>query len=443
MGDLLGQQGLYDNALHAYRQAYQRDNSLQDAYSMVNTLCDIGQVFRQRRLYDSAYYYFNRAERVAQAQNDLLLGNVARLAMADYLVYRRDYEKAWDTLQPVLARLTDENRVKANMLAVEILYGAYNYNMVGHYASEVILHGTSAQKSRVYWIMSRIDRWRKDSRAYETHIELYASYRTREVDPDAAAAVMAEMNSLYNYQQAQKENAELALKDERKSLTITMLVGIIAVLVLLALLAYMRYVHKREAMQAKLREQKHHEEEQYKKTNAYIEHNKREISELTAKIERLNEEIGTEQRTHLSEKESLLEVLELQRQKIDQQNKLAEIVIKERTEAEKKLLQSDTYNELKKAVEMGSNFTNELTDKVEQLLERLYPDFLPAIRPLELSRINYNICLLTKMGIQSIDIATLVNRTRSTVTKAKQKTYKLMTSLDGTATDFDNYIRTL
>jgi len=218
--------------------------------------------------------------------------------------------------------------------------------------------------------------------------------------------------------------------------------GTLLIIVLLAVLAF--YFHKRQRLLAlQMNRMKQLEEEQYKKTSAYIVHNKREISELTAKIERLHEEIDTEQRTHLSEKESLLEVLELQRQKIDQQNKLAEIVSKERAEAEKKLIESDIFNELKKVIERGENYTDYLNEKVDQLLERLYPDFISAIRPFKLTHINYNICLLTKMGIKSVDIATLIKRTRSTVTKAKQKIYKQMSSLDGTATDFDNYIKTL
>ena len=188
---------------------------------------------------------------------------------------------------------------------------------------------------------------------------------------------------------------------------------------------------------------KHNAEEQYKKTSAYIEHNKQEIIKLTTQIDQLQQEISTEKEEHFNEKQRLLEELERQRQKIEQQNKLAEIEIQERSDAGEKVLESDIYKELRTVIYSKKLMTEIMLEQVENLLNKLYPDFLPTIQPCNLSKTNYVICLLTKIGIQSIDIATLVGRERSTITKAKPNIYKKITGLEGNVSDFDSYIQSL
>ena len=137
----------------------------------------------------------------------------------------------------------------------------------------------------------------------------------------------------------------------------------------------------------------------------------------------------------------MLDELEHQRQKIEQQNKLAEIELQERIEANEKVLGSDIYKELRTAIDEERLITRRMLEDIENLFDKLYPDFLPTIQSCGLSKTNYAICLLTKMGIQSIDIATLIGRERSTITKAKPKIYTIITGLDGKVADFDNFIQ--
>ena len=277
----------------------------------------------------------------------------------------------------------------------------------------------------------------KNAADYYMHFRLASD----SVQRISATESVAQMKSLYDYQLRERENQKLQQQKERirNQYIITALIGIILITLLTVSVLYYRRRQRLLFLQMSL--MKHHTEEQYKKTTAYIERNKEVIVKLTDQIVNLQQEIKAEKEAHTHEKQMMLGELEHQRQKIEQQNKLAEIEIQERIEANEKVLGSDIYKELRTAIDEERLITRRMLEDIENLFDKLYPDFLPTIQSCGLSKTNYSICLLTKMGIQSIDIATLIGRERSTITKAKPKIYTIITGLDGKVADFDNFIQ--
>lgn len=432
MGSLLAKQQLYDNALYAYRQAFIRDSLQHDASGMVYALRDIGLIYRERRTFDSAYYYFNRAERMARVQGDLQLRHVAALEIADLQTDRRQYDQAWETLQPILSRLTSENRGKANLIAAQIFWHTYKYEKVPPYASEVMLYGNYAEKAEVCRIMAHIAHWRKDYEEYGRYMLQYADYKTRGVDGEAAA-VMAEMNSLYNYQQALKENAALAQKGERKSQTIALLVGIIAVLTLLALIAYMFYLRKRDAMRAKLHELENDQQEQKRAAERSVAEKMERISDL----ENLLQQSGSENST------LRLHVEEMQ-QALNRQVAHEMKQIKAREDADRELKDSEIYRRVIYLINRKRLLTHKDYEQLRETFEALYPDFMKRLMELcELSDLEIEISLLRRMGVSPNDIASLTDYSKAHISGVRRSLYTKAFGTKGAPSDWDDFIASL
>ena len=432
IASLLTKQELYDNALFTYRQAFLCDSLQHDVSGMVYTLRDIGLIFRQRQAYDSVYYYFRRAENLATAQGDLTLRNVAALEIAEFQLIRHDYDNAWKTLQPVLAKLNSENRSKANLIAAQIFWHKYEYERVPHYLSEVMTYGNYEEKSELCRIMADIAYRRKDYKEYGNYMSRYSDFKTRSFDGDVVA-VMAEMNSLYNYQQALKENASLAQKGERKSQTIALLVGIIAILALLALMAYTYYLRKREAMHAKLQELESDQQEQKRLAERSIT----EKMERIRNLEDLLQQSGNENST------LRLHVEEMQ-QELNQQVAKEMKQIKVRENADSELKHTDIYRRIIYLINRKHLLLQKDFEQLRDTFDTLYPDFMKRLLELcEMSDLEIEISLLRRMGVSPNDIASLTDYSKAHISGVRRTLYTKAFGIKGAPSDWDDYIASL
>ena len=432
IASLLTKQELYDNALFTYRQAFLCDSLQHDVSGMVYTLRDIGLIYRQRQAFDSVYYYFHRAENLATAQGDMTLRNVAALEIAEFQLDRHDYDNAWKTLQPVLAKLNNENRSKANLIAAQILWHKYEFERVPHYLSEVMTYGNYEEKSELCRIMADIAYRRKDYKEYGWYMSRHADFKTHSFDGDVAA-VMAEMNSLYNYQQALKENASLAQKGEHKSQIIAILACVIATLVVLALIAYMYYLRKRDAMRTKLQELKSNQLDQKRLAERSI----------TEKMERIRNLEGLLQQSG-NENSILRQHVEEMQQELNQQVAKEMKQIKAREDADSELKETEIYRRIIYLINRKHLLLQKDYEQLRDTFDTLYPDFMKRLLELcEMSDLEIEISLLRRMGVSSSDIASLTDYSKAHISGVRRSLYTKAFGIKGAPSDWDDYIASL
>ncbi|MBQ9499150.1 MAG: hypothetical protein IJR56_03485, partial [Bacteroidaceae bacterium] len=308
----------------------------------------------------------------------------------------------------------------------------YRYEKVPPYASEVMLYGNYAEKAEVCRIMAQIAHWRKDYDEYGRYMLQYADYKTRGHDGETAA-VMAEMNSLYNYQQALKENAALAQKGERKSQTIALLVGIIAVLTFLALIAYMFYLRKRDAMRAKLHELENDQQEQKRAAERSVAEKMERISDL----ENLLQQSGSENST-------LRQHVEEMQQALNKQVAHEMKQIKAREDADSELKDSEIYRRVIYLINRKRLLTHKDYEQLRETFEALYPDFMKRLMELcELSDLEIEISLLRRMGVSPNDIASLTDYSKAHISGVRRSLYTKAFGTKGAPSDWDDFIASL
>lgn len=177
------------------------------------------------------------------------------------------------------------------------------------------------------------------------------------------------------------------------------------------------------------------EDKRYAQSQAAIEDNQRKIEEL-AQEEQLTENPNTlEHQLRQAQKETL-----------ERTNQQIEAAQAERELQIMALKQSKIYNRFHHACH-DSNI--KLTDKdwseLVKAIDTAYPGFsgkLYVYCP-KLSNIELQICCLVKISISASDIATLINRTRSSVTLTRTRLYKKMLGKEGKACDLDKFISDL
>lgn len=440
MGWLFYRQKMYDEAMASYLQGFRCDSILRDTFEMSSDLINIAYIYQCKDDFESSLSSLFQARKLAiNIDRQIMLDEVDIQIAGLYIEMGRD-EEAKLLIQSPLKHAIRSNISSIYSIAAKAYLHVGETDSASYLFNILLKEGNIYAKRAAYEGLANIAVKKNDMKNaadYYMHFRLASD----SVQRISATESVAQMKSLYDYQLRERENQKLQQQKERirNQYIITALIGIILITLLTVSVLYYRRRQRLLFLQMSL--MKHHTEEQYKKTTAYIERNKEVIVKLTDQIVNLQQEIKAEKEAHTHEKQMMLDELEHQRQKIEQQNKLAEIELQERIEANEKVLGSDIYKELRTAIDEERLITRRMLEDIENLFDKLYPDFLPTIQSCGLSKTNYAICLLTKMGIQSIDIATLIGRERSTITKAKPKIYTIITGLDGKVADFDNFIQ--
>ena len=442
MGWLYFRQYMYDDALASYLEGFRCDSLLRDSFEMSSDLVNIASFYGAKEDYESFIDYLILAREIADKMNNQIMCDEVDTQIAALYIELGRFEEAKQLILSPIAHVNSSNLSSVYSNAAKAYLHTGNIDSASYYYKVLLREGTIYARRAAYEGLADIAMKENNIEKANGYIKIFKQL-TDSVQHITSIESVAQMKSLYDYQLREKENMQLQQQKERirnRFIVTALICTILFVLLGASVLIYRRRQH---LLTLQMSVMKHNAEEQYKKTSAYIEHNKQEIIKLTTQIDQLQQEISTEKEEHFNEKQRLLEELERQRQKIEQQNKLAEIEIQERSDAGEKVLESDIYKELRTVIYSKKLMTEIMLEQVENLLNKLYPDFLPTIQPCNLSKTNYVICLLTKIGIQSIDIATLVGRERSTITKAKPNIYKKITGLEGNVSDFDSYIQSL
>ena len=86
------------------------------------------------------------------------------------------------------------------------------------------------------------------------------------------------------------------------------------------------------------------------------------------------------------------------------------------------LMNSEVMNMLKSHVDLGKVLNDKEWMTIEQTINNIYPDFVDKLSTINgMTEIKHHVCLLTKLHQRNTDIAVLVGRTPSAITRIKSR----------------------
>lgn len=412
MGDLFHYQNLYREALKQYMNSLECDKILHDTVSMVHNLLDMGYMYRGLDMPDSTLILLDHALRLAKIIDNSKMVNMASSQLSSLYIRLGDFDKAKDYIQPLLLQQIDYTVLSsAYTIAANIYYHTNQFDSAAYYYTQLLEKGTIYSRCTAYERLAHIalNKWQDSSKAL-AYTDQYLVLQDS-INRITATESIAQMNALYNYQLRERENAKLQIQRQRYYIMFLGTSLIVIILIIASSLLFRWYIHK----QRKYRETLNHIlTEVYQKTDAYIAEKKLELEEAEHILGDLSFDNELERNHQEHRKESLR--LEMERAKSEQE-------LQRKRDLE--IMHSDIHDLLKSHISLGSNMKTEDWTLVEQTIEHTFPGFTEKMNKINgMTEIKYQVCLLTKLHLRNSDIATLVNRSPSAITRIKERSVK-------------------
>ena len=425
LGDLYFEQKNYAESLPVYQEFL----SLCETDREKSIAChDLSSYYVMMEQADSALYYAHRSLDHALADGDSLKTAYRYHSLALACNVFQQSDSALLYARQALAYVPYTEPKGAYYYAIgSLLYDAdAPTDSIMPYMAQAAIDTTFAGRFNTFYILSELAEEQGD---YPAALDYLYSY-TDHLDSLYVAERGVDVQQLVYEYQTQLQVAQERKRGER----LLWMVGtafILAVSVLMVLWLYNKR-HK-EQLSMRMAALRRLQEEEYQQSEAHIADNLRQISSLKSQID----DLGTENL-------ELRRQLERQIEKIEAENRLTQLIISDREERSLQVKSSAIYTELMALADLGKNIRPEHEGQIEALLDTVYPDFRKSLSVNRAeSPFEYQLCLLTKLGVRSSVIAMLTSHTPSGITRAKERLYAKLTGNLGKASDFDRYISNL
>ena len=99
---------------------------------------------------------------------------------------------------------------------------------------------------------------------------------------------------------------------------------------------------------------------------------------------------------------------------------------------------------MRQQIEAGNNIKTAEWEELQQRLKAVYPRFSSSLyRLYNLSPTEYQLCMLLKIRTAPAEIATVLNKDKSTISSMRRRLYKKVFDKDGSGKDWDEFILSL
>ena len=432
MGEIYYYQSLYPEALQMYHEAQRLDAISGDTLGIILDLRDIAFTHRTLQQPDSALYYLQQAELLAQQSGDIEMQGLIASQLAGLYNQQGKTAEAHRYIDQALELVGDADRFSTYDVYANILLNEERYEEAKTYYTQMMEADAAPVRLDAYNGLATIAAHQHKSEDYLYYYELYKACNDSIHRADATESV-SRMNAMYNYQQREKENQRLQKQLEQHQQLLQRIAFAVSVILLLLIIYFQFNRRKRMRHQHNMERLHQLQEEKYRQSEAFIQANKEDITRLQQQLEEANQE-----------NHELVERLERQKEQLENANLVAEIKQGEKKQADSVIRDSDIMKRLQQCVEQGNHLNAKNVKEIEKLLDEVYPDFRQRLSQLgKMNPLEYQVCLLLKMELSPTSIATLVLRDKSTVSLIRRRLLKKVTGRDGAPTDWDSIVLSL
>ena len=431
MGSLLLRQRMVTASIEHVQAAYEYDVQQADTTGMIFDLRDMGNAFRcTEDEVDSCLNYYEEALRLATEQGDALMQEELKGSIAVYLIQTDSLQAAWQLLHPLLVDINQRDTSSASTLrstAAEYYLKTGNTDSACIFFEQLTESGTLYAKQEAYRQLAKHSLAKGDLQKAADLLLNYEKY-TDSIAITMQTEALSQADALFNYRLWERENQRL-MKTMTKTKTIA--AGAIGLLLLSGftmLFLNERNKRKQIVQQLHMERMKEVQEQQYKRSLAYMEENEKKMKELEEQMEKTGQENTLLRKTI---------------QKLKYANELASIQMQEHQQADKQVKSSSIYQRIqillnnKESIGMNDKIWKEL----EEVVEQAYNGFLKRVE--DLCPLNWqerNLCLLLKAGFSPSNIAILTAHSKQSISSTRSRLYERSFLEKGTPSQWDEFI---
>ena len=431
MGSLLLRQRMVTASIEHVQAAYEYDVQQADTTGIIFDLRDMGNAFRcTEDEVDSCLNYYEEALRLATEQGDTLMQEELKGSIAVYLIQTDSLQAARQLLHPLLVDINQRDASSASTLrsiAAEYYLKTGNADSACIYFEKLTESGTLYAKQEAYRQLAKHSLAKGDLQKAADLLHNYEKY-TDSIAITMQTEALSQADALFNYRLRERENQRLT-----KTMTKTKTIAAGAIGLLLLSGFTMLFLHERNkrkqiVQQLHMERMKEVQEQQYKRSLAYMEENEKKMKELEEQMEKAGQE-NTQLRKTI--------------QKLKYANELASIQILEHQQADKQVKSSSIYQRIqmrlnnKESIGMNDKIWKEL----EEVVEQAHNGFLKRVE--DLCPLNWqerNLCLLLKAGFSPSNIAILTAHSKQSISSTRSRLYERTFLEKGTPSQWDEFV---
>lgn len=361
IGFLLLKQKLPDQAMAHFNQSYDCYKKLKDTTNLVYIIEKMALVYEVKNDKDSCMALHRQAYDLAeQAHNNILKGDV-RLQSASMLLKNKDYKEAEQILNENICKTTYTDSCIHEHMLLCLYLGTKRYDKAESSALKLTLNKRIIYRASAYLALTQIYLERNEAAKAYSYLKQYLAYNDSIKNDNEKAEIQRCMH-LYNYNRLTEENIKNEMKAANYKHNMLWLLFISVVIILVFINLYLKNRKERRAIRIRLKEYEQiYSSKQAESSNALYYQN---ISFL-----------------------------------------------------------DDTLNGfIDNCIKNGNVIKDNEWDILEATIRVEAPYFKPAIYSIMpmMSKQYYHLCMLIKIGgIKGKDMATLMGRTPSTISKMK------------------------
>lgn len=421
LGTLYNYQDIYDLALPMQKKAlyYINMEQKQDTVNMSYILRNTARTFTLMNLEDSAVIYHKQALKYSRPYNisSILvdLGNI--------YIYKNEYVEA----KKYIDLAQNSTTILKTLYPIYLSKGKL-LSAMGQLDSAKYYLTQCSQSSNIYtqagslYHLAQVALKENDLNNYVKYTETYSTLRDS-ITKHSHFENIRIAQSMFNYQRIAKEKDQFEKKAAQRMIFIYQVI-----IIFFLTIAIFIFIFKREKIKKKrLTELK---EEQYKRSQQYIENNNKQIFQLTETLHSKQEEMSEVERQLYEARKLMLEMEN--RQIFEKQGTIL-------------LLEKDFHNSsiyIRIHREDDIQLSPSEWEELHQLIDATYPDFTNRLIRLypQISIEEIHICYLVKMQLSIKKIAFIMHITSSGVSQCRRRLYKKFTGEPQNTEKFTRFI---
>ena len=421
LGTLYNYQDIYDLALPMQKKAlyYINMEQKQDTVNMSYILRNTARTFTLMNLEDSAVIYHKQALKYSRPYNisSILvdLGNI--------YIYKNEYVEA----KKYIDLAQNSTTILKTLYPIYLSKGKL-LSAMGQLDSAKYYLTQCSQSSNIYtqagslYHLAQVALKENDLNNYVKYTETYSTLRDS-ITKHSHFENIRIAQSMFNYQRIAKEKDQFEKKAAQRMIFIYQVI-----IIFFLTIAIFIFIFKREKIKKKrLTELK---EEQYKRSQQYIENNNKQIFQLTETLHSKQEEMSEVERQLYEARKLMLEMEN--RQIFEKQGTIL-------------LLEKDFHNSsiyIRIHREDDIQLSPSEWEELHQLIDATYPDFTNRLIRLypQISIEEIHICYLVKMQLSIKKIAFIMHITSSGVSQCRRRLDKKFTGEPENTEKFDRFI---
>lgn len=243
IGTLYLYQEVYDKAHDVFVKAYQYDILAKDSISITYSLRDIGRTFSTLNKVDSAIYYYEKADKLADKIKNINLKRIVNSELSEYYTKLGMYQKAYQSMQIAFEQINTINLAPRYCTAARYYYHTNQLDSATYYYTQLSLMNRYSYKAEGYQGLGYIARLKGEYKKALEYLDKDLAY-TDSARNIIQTETVRKINSLYNYQLKEKENNRL--KDMANNQKIWNIIFISFLISLILIFAVYWQYHKRK-----------------------------------------------------------------------------------------------------------------------------------------------------------------------------------------------------